>query len=131
MAAFNKQACFFFIICSVVSTNCKYIMTKAVLRIRKKSFGSGLVSGSGLKLVSDSDLDQKLAKTSFFVLKFLPSLIFKNKKTAFPQLHDLATNKVCNKFAGFGFGSISKRHGSADLDPYQTVRDPQHCTHYL
>jgi hypothetical protein len=37
-----------------------------VLRIRYKSFGSGFGSGSGLKLVSDSDLDQKLAKTSFF-----------------------------------------------------------------
>jgi hypothetical protein len=30
----------------------------------------------------------------FFVLKFLPSFIFKNKKAAFPQLHDLASNKV-------------------------------------
>jgi hypothetical protein len=30
----------------------------------------------------------------------------------------LATNKLRNKFAGFGFGSISKRHGSADPDPY-------------
>jgi hypothetical protein len=27
---------------------------------------------------------------------------------------------VRNKFAGFGFGSISKRQGSADPDPYQT-----------
>jgi hypothetical protein len=97
----------------------------AVLRIRNKNFGSGLGSGSGLKLVSDSDLDQKLAKTSFLVLKFLPSLIFKNKKSAFAQLQDLATNKVRNKFAGFG--SISKRHGSAEPDPYQTVTDLQHC----
>ncbi len=88
-----------------------------------KSFGSGFGSGSGLKLVSDSDLDQNF----FFVLKFLPSLIFKHKKAAFPQLHDLATNKVRNKFAGFGSGSISKRHGYADTDPYQKVTDPQHC----
>ncbi len=26
-----------------------------------------------------------------------------------------------------GFGSISKRHGSADQDPYQTIKDPQPC----
>ncbi len=79
----------------------------------------------------DSDLDQKLAKTSFFVLKFLTSLIFKRKKAAFPQLRDLATNKVRNKFAGFGFGPISKRVGSADPDPYQKVTDPQHCVKLL
>jgi hypothetical protein len=69
----------------------------AVLRIRNKSFGSGFGSGSGLKLisdpdpVSDPDLDQKLAKFFFFVLKFLRSLIF---KAALHQLCDLATNKV-------------------------------------
>jgi hypothetical protein len=80
---------------------------------------------------SHSDLDQKLAKTSFFVLKFLPSLIFKIKKAAFPQLHDLATNKVGNKFAGFGFGSINKRHGSADQDPCQTVTDHNTAHNYL
>jgi hypothetical protein len=103
------------------------------LRIRNNSFGSGLGSGSGLKLVSNSDPNPGFGSRSetgqnfFFVLKFLPSLIFKNKKAAFPQLHDLATSKVRNKFAGFGFGSISKRHGSADLDPYQTVTDKQHC----
>jgi hypothetical protein len=36
-----------------------------------------------------SDPDHKLDKTSF-----LPSLIFKHKNAAFPQLRDLATNKV-------------------------------------
>ncbi len=67
-----------------------------VLRIRNKSFGSDFGSGSGLKSVSDSDpeLDQKLAKTFFPVLKLLPSLIFKHKKAALPQLRDLATTKV-------------------------------------
>jgi len=49
----------------------------------------------------DPDLDQKLAKTAFFVLKFLPNLIFKYKKAAFPQLRDFAMNKVRNNFAGF------------------------------
>jgi hypothetical protein len=39
----------------------------------------------------------------------------------------VAMNKVRNKFAGFGSGSICKRHGSVDLDPYQNVTDPQHC----
>jgi hypothetical protein len=39
----------------------------------------------------------------------------------------LATNKVRSKFAGFGSGSISKRDGSANPDPYQKVTDPQHC----
>jgi hypothetical protein len=62
----------------------------------------------------------------FFVLKFLPSLIFKHKKAAFPQLRDLATNKGRNKPAGFGSGSIDKRYESADSDPYQNVY-PQHC----
>jgi hypothetical protein len=33
------------------------------------------------------------------------------------------------KIAGSGSGSISHRHGSADLDPnpHQNVMDPQHC----
>ncbi len=108
-----------------------WLFCSTVLRIRNRSFGSGFVSGSGLKLVSDSDLDQKLAKTSFFVLKFLPSLIFKHKKAAFPQLRDLATNKVRSKFAGFGSGSSRKRDGSGDPDPYQKVTDPQHCVQLI
>ncbi len=83
------------------------------IRIRPEvSFGFGSRSETG---------------RNFFVLKFLPSLIFKHKKAVFPQLHGLATNKVRNKFAGFGFGSISKTHGSADPDPYQKVTDPQQC----
>ncbi len=36
------------------------------------------------------------------------------------------------KIEGFGSGSISQRHGSADLDPdpdpHQNVMDPQHCS---
>jgi hypothetical protein len=34
------------------------------------------------------------------------------------------------KIAGSGseYGSISQRHGSADLDPLQNVMDPQHCS---
>ncbi len=28
--------------------------------------------------------------------------------------------------SGAGFGSTGHRHGSADLDPYQNVKDPQH-----
>jgi len=52
-----------------------------------------------------SDPDHKLDKTSF-----LPSLIFKHKNAAFPQLRDLATNKVRNKYAGFRSGSIGRRH---------------------
>jgi hypothetical protein len=31
------------------------------------------------------------------------------------------------KMAGSGSGSISQRHGSADLDPYQNVMDTEHC----
>ncbi len=73
----------------------------------------------------DPDLDQKLAKTAFFVLKFLPNLIFKHKKAAFPQLCDLAMNKVCNNFAVFWSGSIGKRHGSVDPSLYQNVTDQQ------
>jgi hypothetical protein len=68
----------------------------SALRIRNKSFGSGFGSGSGLKLVSDSDPDSnpglnpdpnpgfgsrsETGQNFFFVLKFLPSLIFKHKK---------------------------------------------------
>jgi hypothetical protein len=45
-----------------------------VLRIRNKNFGSDFGSGSGLKLVLDSDLDQKLAKTSFFCSRIFTGL---------------------------------------------------------
>jgi hypothetical protein len=38
-------------------------------------------------------------KLPLFVLKFLRSLIFKHKKSAIPQLRDLATNKLRNKFS--------------------------------
>jgi hypothetical protein len=40
-------------------------------------------------------------------------------KAAFPEFRDFAMNKVRNKFAGFGYESISKR--SANPDPYQKV----------
>jgi hypothetical protein len=30
------------------------------------------------------------------------------------------------KIEGYGSGSISQRHGSADLDPHQNVMNPQH-----
>jgi len=53
----------------LTSTFCKKV---------KQNFGSGF--GSSLKLESDPNPDQKLAKTSFFVQKFLHSLIFKHKK---------------------------------------------------
>jgi hypothetical protein len=43
----------------------------------------------------------------------------------------VATKKVRNKFAGFGSGSICKRHGSVDLDPYQKVTVPQYCIQLL
>ncbi len=69
------------------------------IRIRPEvsfGFGSGFESWIRNRIrILDSYLDQKLAKTSFFVLKYLPSLIFKHKKAAFSQLHDLASNKVC------------------------------------
>ena len=54
------------------------------------SFGFESGSESGY-----SDLDHQLEKTFVFFLKFLPCLIFKNKKAAFPQLLDLARNKLC------------------------------------
>jgi hypothetical protein len=38
---------------------------------------------------------------------------------------------VRNKFAGFRFGSIGKRHWSADSDPNQIVTDPQHRVQLL
>jgi hypothetical protein len=34
--------------------------------------------------------------------------------------------KVTNENAGSGFGYISQRYGSADLDLYQNFMDPQH-----
>jgi hypothetical protein len=78
----------------------------------KSGFESGFESGSQSWIRIWIRNRPKL----LFFLKFLPSLIFKHKKAALPQLRDLATNKVRNKFAGFGTGSISKRHGSADPD---------------
>jgi hypothetical protein len=32
-----------------------------------------------------------------------------------------------SKIPGAGSGSVSKSYGSAYLDPYQNVTDPQHC----
>jgi hypothetical protein len=82
------------------------------IRIRSEvSFGFG--SQSWIRIYRYIRNRPKL----LFFLKFLLSLIFKHKKAALPQLRDLATNKVRNKFAGFGTRSISKRHGSADPDP--------------
>ncbi len=69
------------------------------IRIQPKvSFGfeSGFESRIRIRIrILDSVLDQKLAKTSFFVLKFLPSLIFKHKKAAFPQLPWLGYETRC------------------------------------
>jgi hypothetical protein len=33
------------------------------------------------------------------------------------------------KIAGSGSGSISQRHGFADQDPHQNVKDPEHWLH--
>ena len=49
--------------------------------------------------IPDSDTDQKLAKTSSFFTKILHRLIFKHKKSVIPQLRDLATNNLRNKFS--------------------------------
>ncbi len=85
-----------------------YCCPLAVLRIRNKSFGSCVGSGSGLKLVSDSDpdsnpdpnsdsnLDQKLAKLLFFVLKYLPSLIFKHRLPSLSSMTWLRTSCAIN-----------------------------------
>ncbi len=41
----------------------------------------------------------------------------------------MASWRSMTKIAGYGAGTISQRHGSAD--PYQNVMDPQHCwKHY-
>jgi hypothetical protein len=105
---------------------------EAVLRIRNKSFGSGFGSGSGLKLVSDSDPDSnpdsnpgfKSGSGSririyirnwpklLFWYKFLPSLIFKHKKVAFP--HWLRT-RCARKARVRGSGFVPKSHGSTTL----------------
>ncbi len=74
--------------------------------LTRSGFGSGF-------LIPDLDPDQKLAKTSFLVLKFLRSLTF--KKAAFPQLRFLATNEVRNKFAGSGSDPLVR-----GTDPYQS-----------
>jgi hypothetical protein len=111
------------------------------IRIRSKvsfGFGSGFESGFESRIriqirTLDSDLDQKLAKTSFFfVLKFLPSLIFKHKKA--PSLSSvtwLRTRFAINLQDSDPDLLVSKRHGSADPDPYQKVTDSQHCAHLL
>ncbi len=66
-----------------------------MLRIRKKSFGSGVGSGSGLQLVMNPDLNpgcgsgseswiririRNWLKLPLFVLKFLRNIIFKHKR---------------------------------------------------
>jgi hypothetical protein len=35
--------------------------------------------------------------------------------------------KLAEYDAGSESGSISQRHGSADMNPYQNVTNPQHC----
>jgi hypothetical protein len=110
-----------------------------VLRIRNKSFGSDFGSGSGLKSGFESGSESWIRiqvrnwlKLIFFLFEnFDPASSSNKEKAAFPQLRDLATNRVRNKFAGFRSGSISKRHGSADPDPYQKVTNPQHCVQLL
>ncbi len=111
--------------------------TVPVLRIRHKSFGSGFGSGSGLKLPSsgsgfesrigiririlDSVLDQKLAKTSFFVQKLLPCLIFKHKKNRPPSLSSMT----------WLWTRCTTNFQDSDPDPYQKVTDRQHCVQLL
>ena len=60
--------------------------------------------------------------------KFLSNLIFKHKKAVFPQLHGLATNKVRNKFAGFGSGSETfiSYPDPAKIFWSRSEPDPQH-----
>ncbi len=113
---------------------------ESVLRIRNQSFGSGLKSvsdpdpawslfririrpevcfGSGFESGSKSEfksgLESRLetGQNFFFVLKFLPSLIFKHKKAAFPQPRDLVTNKERNKLQ------------DSDPDPLVRRTDPR------
>ncbi len=94
------------------------------IRIRSEaSFGSNPRVESESESRSGSRSDT--GKNCFFCTKFLPNLIFKHKKAAFPQLRDFAMNKVRNNFAGFWSGSIGKRHGSVDPSLYQNVTDQQ------
>jgi ribosomal protein S17E len=89
------------------------------------SFGSGFESGFNPEFESRSESRIRIQIKNwpnFFVLKFLPSLIFKHKKAAFRQLRDLATNKVRNKFAGYGSWSNGKR---------QNLTYPQLCVQLL
>jgi hypothetical protein len=41
----------------------------------------------------------------------------------------LVSSRSMTKIVGFGSGSISQRHGSADPNPapHQNVMDPEHC----
>ena len=124
-----------------------------MLWIQTKNFVSCFGSRSGLKLVSDPDqiqiksdpnLDSNpelnprnqdpnpgFGYRSTTGQKFLPSLIFKHKNAASPQLCDLATIKVRKNLPDSDPDPFGKRHGSADLDLYENVTDPQHSVQLL
>ncbi len=89
--------------------------------------GSGPGSRSGDPCFWPMDPDK-------FRIRIRPevSFGFGSRSKNWPKPHFFVLmNKVRNKFAGFGSGSISKRHGSVDPDPYQKVTDPQHCAQLL
>jgi hypothetical protein len=97
-----------------------------VLRIRNKNFGSGFGSGSGVKLVSGSEFESGFESRIWIRIRILDSDAAQKQVKLFfypassSNIKRLSsTNKVHNKLSGFGSGSIGKRHGSADPDPYQ------------
>jgi len=77
----------------------------SVLRIRNKSFGSGVWSGSSLQLVLNPNPGFE-SRSKMFIL--VPHRIRIRPK------------------AGSGSRSIRQKHGSADPDRHPNVMDPQH-----
>ncbi len=89
-------------------------------------FCRNLDARSGTESASSKNLDSYCFVTSLWLFIFgckstVPS---KSKKQKISFL--FASCRLMKKIAGSG--SISQRHGSADLDPYQNVTDPQHCS---
>jgi hypothetical protein len=89
----------YFRLCSVADPKLKFRIRIRPAVLNPDSHpgcGSGSESWIWIRI---PDPDQKLAKTSSFCNKILRSLIFKHKKSAIPQLRDLASNKLRNKFS--------------------------------
>ncbi len=87
-------------------------------------YGLGSRSGSGFFYQQAKKVWKTLIPTVLWILFLIIKKIF---FFFFLISLLLVSWRLVTKIAGSGSGSISQRHGSADLDPHKNVMDPQHC----